>query len=326
MVFETNADNDVIIEKTITLSPKKCKQKFEVIVFNKQTNQQLKNTKISIYSNNNLLDEKYIVNTNTLIFNADCNTNYKIISEAENFESDEIEFTTDLTYDASSTKQLFLTPKPCNQNLLISIFNKETKEPLFGSKLIVYKNNEILKTHSLLNDATFNLELSCDTNYNLKIELEKFDTQQFEFQTTNIYNSQLVKDIYLTPSIEYVTLGGQKLINTNNIYFDLDKDNIRPDAAIELNKVISYLINNPEVKIEVKSHTDSRAPDNYNLKLSEGRAASVMSYIISKGIDASRVTGKGYGETQLINNCANGVKCTEAEHQLNRRTEFVIIE
>jgi outer membrane protein OmpA-like peptidoglycan-associated protein len=273
-----------------------------------------------------LLEEKYIVNNNALIFDVACNTSYKIIGEAENFESEQLEFNTDLTFDSSTTKQLYLNPKPCIQTLTLSIFNKETKDALQGAKVTIFKNNEILNTHLLANETTSNLKLNCDTNYNIKVELEKFDTQFFEFQTTNIYNSELNKIIYLTPSVEYVTLGGQKLINTNNIYFDLDKADIRNDAAIELNKVVSYLINHPTIKIEVKSHTDSRAPDNYNLKLSDRRAKSVINYIISKGIDASRVTGKGYGETQLLNECSNGVKCTEAQHQLNRRTEFVIIE
>ena len=84
--------------------------------------------------------------------------------------------------------------------------------------------------------------------------------------------------------------------------------------------------NNPSIKIEIKSHTDSGALDNYNLNLSERRANSVLNHIISKGINSNRLSGKGYGATQLINKCSNGVKCTEAEHQMNRRTEFVIID
>ena len=78
--------------------------------------------------------------------------------------------------------------------------------------------------------------------------------------------------------------------------------------------------------IRLESHTDSRANDDYNMVLSNNRAKSTYNYIISNGIDAARVSGKGYGETQLLNNCANGVKCTELEHQINRRTEFLIIE
>ena len=80
----------------------------------------------------------------------------------------------------------------------------------------------------------------------------------------------------------------------------------------------------PELLIDAQSHTDSRGKDSYNLKLSERRAKSTVEYIISKGIDANRLTFKGYGESQLVNNCSNGKKCSGAEHELNRRTEFQI--
>ncbi|WP_295652455.1 OmpA family protein [uncultured Mucilaginibacter sp.] len=111
----------------------------------------------------------------------------------------------------------------------------------------------------------------------------------------------------------------------NNIYYDLDKSNIRPDAAIELDKLYVILRDNPTLKIELSSHTDSRASHNYNMALSQRRAASAVAYLVSKGIDRSRMTAKGYGDTQLLNKCAKGVPCTEAEHQLNRRTEVKVV-
>ena len=111
----------------------------------------------------------------------------------------------------------------------------------------------------------------------------------------------------------------------NNIYYDLDKSNIRPDAAIELDKLYVILHDNPTLKIELSSHTDSRASHNYNMALSQRRAASAVAYLVNKGIDRSRMTAKGYGDTQLLNKCAKGVPCTEAEHQLNRRTEVKVV-
>ncbi|GAB3539605.1 OmpA family protein [Spirosoma fluminis] len=107
-----------------------------------------------------------------------------------------------------------------------------------------------------------------------------------------------------------------------NIYYDLDKFNIRPDAAEELDKLVTILKDNPTLKIELSSHTDVRAPDAYNMRLSQNRAKSAVDYIASKGIDASRLVAKGYGETQLIVKNAK----TEEEHQRNRRTEFKILE
>jgi outer membrane protein OmpA-like peptidoglycan-associated protein len=113
-------------------------------------------------------------------------------------------------------------------------------------------------------------------------------------------------------------------VNINTIYFDFDKYNIRSDAAKELDKVVQVMNEYPELLIEAGSYTDSRGKDEYNMKLSERRAKSTVDYIVSKGIDASRITYQGYGETQLVNGCSNGVKCSEEEHQLNRRTEFKI--
>ncbi len=107
-----------------------------------------------------------------------------------------------------------------------------------------------------------------------------------------------------------------------NIYYDLDKYNIRPDAAIELDKLVAILQDNPTLKIELGSHTDARASDAYNQKLSQNRAKSAVEYIVSKGIAADRMTYKGYGETVLIVKNAK----TEEEHQRNRRTEFKILE
>ncbi|WP_420146991.1 OmpA family protein [Spirosoma sp.] len=107
-----------------------------------------------------------------------------------------------------------------------------------------------------------------------------------------------------------------------NIYYDLDKYNIRPDAAVELDKLVAILQDNPTLKIELGSHTDTRASDAYNQKLSQNRAKSAVEYIVSKGIAADRLTYKGYGETQLIIKNAK----TEEEHQRNRRTEFKITE
>jgi outer membrane protein OmpA-like peptidoglycan-associated protein/tetratricopeptide (TPR) repeat protein len=112
----------------------------------------------------------------------------------------------------------------------------------------------------------------------------------------------------------------------NPIYYDLDKSNIRPDAAVELDKLVILLKQYPQLKIELSSYTDSRASDKYNIALSQRRAASVVAYLVNKGIAANRLVAKYYGETHLVNTCADNVQCTEAEHQLNRRTEFRVID
>ena len=110
-----------------------------------------------------------------------------------------------------------------------------------------------------------------------------------------------------------------------NIRYDLNKWDIRPDAAKELDNLVQILRDNPNIVVELGSHTDSRASDDYNLKLSQKRAEAAVKYIIEKGkIPSNRITAKGYGETKLLNKCDDGVACTEIEHAMNRRTEIRI--
>ncbi len=108
------------------------------------------------------------------------------------------------------------------------------------------------------------------------------------------------------------------------IYFDYNGYKIRESSKIELNKVVDLMKTHSTIMLTVNSHTDSRGNDAFNMKLSENRAKATVDYIVNHGISADRVTGKGYGETRLLNRCSNGVKCSEAEHQLNRRSEFIV--
>ncbi len=110
-----------------------------------------------------------------------------------------------------------------------------------------------------------------------------------------------------------------------NILYDLDKSLIRKDAEQELNKVVRFMGDNPGITVELGSHTDSRGSDSYNLSLSQRRAQAAVDYIVSKGISRNKIIAKGYGESKLLNSCGNNSNCSEAEHQLNRRTEFKVI-
>ena len=114
------------------------------------------------------------------------------------------------------------------------------------------------------------------------------------------------------------------ILDIPTIYFDLNKWNIRKDAQIKLDKLVTIMKQYPKLEIAIGSHTDSRATKAYNKRLSEKRAQSTRAYLISKGIRPSRISAKGYGETQLINSCSDAVKCTESEHKQNRRSVFKV--
>lgn len=116
------------------------------------------------------------------------------------------------------------------------------------------------------------------------------------------------------------------VVRIDNIYYDRNKATIRPDAARELDKMVELMNRYPSMRIELRSHTDSRASASYNMTLSDKRAKAVVRYLRLKGIGAKRMVAKGFGESEPVNKCVDGVTCTEEEYQENRRTEFKILE
>lgn len=140
---------------------------------------------------------------------------------------------------------------------------------------------------------------------------------EIEAATTGSDRGTLIADIPMRKIVK------DEAIKLDNIYYDYNKWNIRQDAKPALNNLVSVLQNNP-VTIELGSHTDSRGDDAYNMTLSDKRAQSAVDYIISRGIKSARITAAGYGETIPINKCIDGVACTDAEYQANRRTEFKV--
>jgi outer membrane protein OmpA-like peptidoglycan-associated protein len=118
---------------------------------------------------------------------------------------------------------------------------------------------------------------------------------------------------------------GEKSVELKDIYYDFDKWYIRKESEAELTKLLTFMQENPDAIVEISSHTDSRAPFDYNMRLSQRRAQSVVDWLVGKGISKSRLKAKGYGETMPRNNCTDGVPCTEYEHQRNRRTEFRVV-
>ncbi len=199
------------------------------------------------------------------------------------------------------------------------VYDKNTHLPMINTLVTLNKlNNKELKVQTDTN-GQFNFKLKEKSDYKLRGEKTGYLSDNQMVSTIGIPPQKIKKDLY----IEKIELN--KAIRIENIYYDFDKSYIRPDAAIELDKLVKILKENPSIHIELGSHTDSRGNDEYNLRLSQRRANAAVEYIVKKGgIYKSRIVARGYGETQLLNRCVNGVDCTPAEHQLNRRTEFKI--
>ena len=168
----------------------------------------------------------------------------------------------------------------------------------------------------------FKFDLDGGSTYLLTGEKTSYISDNQGVTTAGLTESLVLKkDLFLSP----IVLNQE--IRLENIYYDLDKADIRPDAAVELNKLIKTLKDNPTIWIELGSHTDSRASDSYNKDLSQRRADAAVKYIINAGgIDRNRITARGYGESRLVNGCSNGKSCTIDQHQQNRRTEFTIVK
>lgn len=212
------------------------------------------------------------------------------------------------------------------KSLVLSII---TKEQLEDNSIVDFpgvdltltnKSQETVDSYMTDNTGHFFVDLDCATSYDLKGEKEGYFTRMKKFETS------LCKTRHDTMFVEmtFNKMVINKPIVLENIYYDFDKWYIRPDAAVELDKLVEILQLNPEISIELGSHTDCRGTNEYNQVLSQKRAESAVNYIISKGIKASRLTFKGYGETVLRNTCSDGVECSEVDHQLNRRTEFKV--
>lgn len=215
----------------------------------------------------------------------------------------------------------------CEQVLTGIITDQDTKAILPNAKLILMddKFNIVKEALSDANGKYEFTEVECSEKYYVRASLETYNTKE----SPVIIKSETGKtelNIELEKIAKPIPIGGDlaDVFGINLIYFDLDKWNIRDDAAIDLAKILDVLQQYPTMKIDIRSHTDSRATAEYNMKLSDRRAKSTKEWLIKNGIKADRLSAKGYGETQLVNNCADGVECTEAEHQLNRRSQFII--
>ncbi|MDI3321452.1 OmpA family protein [Pinibacter soli] len=218
-------------------------------------------------------------------------------------------------------------PVPKKTFILVgTVLNKTTNLPIPDAVVTLVNKNTGVEVKGLTNQkGEFHFDLDSSTDYEINVAKTDYANVRNENLTTKrLTESKTInKTLYM---LQVADRSKPIAIKLENIYFDLDKSDIRPDAAVELDKLVTIFNDNPTWKIEMGSHTDSRADDAYNMKLSQRRAASTVKYLVQHGIAADRLTAKGYGETQLVNGCRNGVKCTEAEHQLNRRTEFKVLE
>ncbi len=221
----------------------------------------------------------------------------------------------------------FSNIEKCQKSVRGKVVDVETQIPIeVVSVSLIDKDGEILENTFTDKAGHFIFkQVECDKTLLIKFNKDLYESQE----TTVIINfdsTTIIKEFALEKSIKTIRIGDDlgKILSINNIYFVLDKYNIRPDAEYELSKILLILEQEPQMEIYIKSHTDSRASIDYNQQLSTNRAQSTMQWLIRNGISADRLKSQGFGESKLLNHCSDGVDCSEEEHQRNRRSEFII--
>lgn len=198
-----------------------------------------------------------------------------------------------------------------------------TTTPISGITVVLENIEKAFKKTTVTDDkGNFVLQLPEAGVYSLYGKKESYLSQTEEVTASN-YSREKTLFVKLEICAEKVDCG--KGLGLKNVLFDLNKYIIKEDSKIELNRLVRFMQDNPDVKVEVGSHTDCRSSSVYNQKLSQNRANASVDYVVSQGISRDRITGKGYGESKLLNECADGVKCSEEQHAINRRTEMKVI-
>jgi peptidoglycan-associated lipoprotein len=213
----------------------------------------------------------------------------------------------------------------------LQVLVNNEKGPLDGATVELFEEGQNVSIDSKTNFAgnNFSFLLDADKTYKAYITREGYYPDSIMFNTNGIFDDYTVKKTFiLRPrpiEDEYDTYSINEPIRLNNIYYDLDKDNILPAAEKDLTYLRELMEQYADMIIELSSHTDSQGDSPYNQKLSQRRAESAKRWLVNEGITATRIKTVGYGEKVLLNRCKNGVKCSDEEHQVNRRTEFKII-
>lgn len=208
----------------------------------------------------------------------------------------------------------------CEQIVKGLIRDELTNELLSKATVsLINIDGKILERYQTKEDGYYEFKIDCEKTYTILAEKPIYRPDNIEFETSAINQEETEIDLSLKPLI----IDNEIVINP--IFFDFDKSNIRPDAAYELENIVAVMREHPKMVIKIESHTDSRGNDNYNMKLSDRRAKSTRDYLFSRGIAKDRIQSAiGYGESQILNRCKNGVKCTDEEHEENRRSKFII--
>ncbi|WP_237701007.1 OmpA family protein [Lacinutrix sp. 5H-3-7-4] len=207
----------------------------------------------------------------------------------------------------------------CDVLIVATIVDNKTKAPIAGaSASLVDSKGNVLSTKTTNAEGKVEYIVECDTDTELQVTMQDYESNKLAIAGDDV--EEVAVELALDPIEKIIEV---EEVVLRPIYFDYDKSNITAKAAFELDNLVQVMNKYPDMVIYATSHTDIRASNKYNDALSDRRAKTTVQYIISKGIDATRISGAGKGERELAVDC--GTNCTEEQHQLNRRSEFKIL-
>ncbi len=253
----------------------------------------------------------------TFIINEETKRGYFASNRSEGRGGDDI-------YEFLEVKPLLLG---CKQMVSGTVMDEISKEPLIGATVkVIDEDNEEISYVVTDTEGKYTISLNCNQGNFVRATMEGYIPSE-EYLAKSEGEPKTI-DFALERNTVSAGFGDDlsKLLQLSTIYFDYNKYNIRKDSEIEVEKVIAAMEKYPSLKIKVNAYTDSRGKDSYNLWLSQKRAEATVDYMVKKRLAKDRLSSEGFGETKLINKCANGVECSNAQHELNRRSEFIIRE
>jgi len=303
---------------------KKCTNT-NVLIVDEETGEPLKEAQVKVFENG--VERNAVTTDETGKFNMCLNpmSNYEFVAKKDEYKENKSSLTKSQVAAAAESGTEVKLPLKKVPAIVASVagrvFNQDDKTSVVGNAvaLVNKTTGEIISTTTDQNGNYKFENIALNTAWEVKTSKKDCGEDLEKFSTSGITSSKTI-------TIDLPLLCKGDIIQIENIYYDYNKFNIRPDAAVELDKVVTLLNKYPTMEIELRSHTDARGKDDYNAKLSNNRAKSAVEYIISEGIIKSRLIAKGYGESELLNRCKNGIECDDKEHEQNRRTEFKILK
>jgi outer membrane protein OmpA-like peptidoglycan-associated protein len=290
-----------------------------IIVFDAKTGTAIEGADIRIIKNGANQDMQQSGMDGSTKICLDANTEYEFKAVKEGYATNSTRFSS-ATQSKDPQMKIEIYLDKSENTIVRGVVKRETNQKPQAGVKVTLKDDKTGKEKTQVTgaDGGYEFEVDPSKNYSLRTDGDKLATERQKIGKNKKNKSKVLEnDISVYAENDIFTL--------ENIFYDLNKYFIRPDAASDLSKVAEFMQEHPEIRIELRSFTDSRSNETYNMRLSERRARAAFDYLVRKGVAASRMEANGYGETELVNNCADGVECSDGQHQQNRRTEFKIL-